>query len=216
MASTTFSTSSPALDAKSRPSASAWHRPTTQIWFVILVSCPAPGPPIRLIRDAYDPTTGSALVKAPSSPPTITVRTPFRAPSTPPETGASRKYASAAETLALTVRASRAETVEWSTQTAPVAMVGTSSSATTCNSWSAGREVMMNSAPVTADVTESATSPLFSSAHLLARPSTTSNTTSSSTAALSDRWAARCQPMRPRPRTAILTLVLRDHPDRPG
>ena len=216
MASTTFWTSSPALDAKSRPSASAWQSPTTQIWFVILVSCPAPGPPMRLTRDAYEPTTGSALAKAPSSPPTITVSTPFRAPSTPPETGASRKYASAADTLAPTARASWAEVVEWSTHTALAAMAGTRSSATACSSRSAGREVMTNSAPVTADATESATSPPFSSAHLFARPSTTSNTTSSSAAALSDRWAAMCQPMRPRPRTAILMPAPRDHPDRPG
>ena len=32
--------------AKANPSASPWTRPAMQIWFTILVSCPAPGPPI--------------------------------------------------------------------------------------------------------------------------------------------------------------------------
>ena len=38
MTCTTFITSSPAVSAKSSPSANAWQSPITQIWFVILVS----------------------------------------------------------------------------------------------------------------------------------------------------------------------------------
>jgi hypothetical protein len=105
-------TSRPAVSAKSRPSASAWHRPTTQIWLVILVICPAPDGPISTMRAPYEATTGSAVANAASSPPTMTVRVPLRAPSTPPDTGASRNWAPAAATSTATSRDACADVVE--------------------------------------------------------------------------------------------------------
>jgi hypothetical protein len=86
-----FSTSRPAFCAKLRPSASPCTTPAMQIWFTILASCPEPEAPRSVQARAYAAITFSARANGPSSPPHITVSTPFSAPAWPPETGASMK-----------------------------------------------------------------------------------------------------------------------------
>ena len=63
--------------------------------------------------------SGWALAKASSSPPTMMLRMPDRAPDCPPETGASRKEKPRAPAAAASSRAISADAVVWSTNTEP-------------------------------------------------------------------------------------------------
>ena len=93
-----------------------------QIWFTILVSWPFPAGPMWVTLRAYASITGRARAKSASSPPTITVSTPFSAPACPPETGASRKPTPRSLAAAWTSRATTAESVVLSMKMAPSAM----------------------------------------------------------------------------------------------
>ena len=66
-----------------------------------------------------DLITGSAAAKSASSPPHITVRTPFSAPAWPPETGASMNLKPLALAASASSRASSAEAVVLSISMAP-------------------------------------------------------------------------------------------------
>jgi hypothetical protein len=93
-----------------------------QIWFTILVSCPAPGPPMSAASLAYTSITGFALAKASGSPPHMMPSWPFCAPAWPPDTGASMKPIPFSFALAWTSRATTADAVVWSTRIAPFFM----------------------------------------------------------------------------------------------
>ena len=82
-----------------------------QIWLTILVSSPAPLGPMRVTARANAMATGLACSKAAASPPHITVSTPFCAPASPPDTGASTKCRPRERAAAASSRATSAEAV---------------------------------------------------------------------------------------------------------
>src|SRR3546814_1821235 len=57
------------------------------IWLQALVACPAPTPPICVIRPAKQVRIGRARSTSAGSPPAITASVPARAPDGPPDTG---------------------------------------------------------------------------------------------------------------------------------
>ncbi len=93
-----------------------------QIWLTILASWPAPESPSSVTAFAKAIATGCITAKGAASPPHITVSTPLTAPAWPPETGASTKCRPCAAAAACSSRATAAEAVVWSTNTAPAAM----------------------------------------------------------------------------------------------
>ncbi len=97
-------------------------RPAIQIWFTILASWPAPLAPSNVKARENAWATGCAASKAAWSPPHITVSRPFCAPAWPPDTGASTKLSPRFLAAVYNSRATLAEAVVWSTNTAPGAM----------------------------------------------------------------------------------------------
>ncbi len=89
-ASLTRAGSAPALEANSSPSATASMVNATMIWLATLVVCPSPLPPISVTFLPISPRIGRTLAKAASGPPTMMVRLAALAPTSPPDTGASR------------------------------------------------------------------------------------------------------------------------------
>src|SRR5574343_733721 len=70
-------------------------------------------------RSAYADSRSCARASTSASPPTITDSLPLRAPSTPPDTGASRKPMPRAASRPAASRAVSRDTVEWSMTSAP-------------------------------------------------------------------------------------------------
>ncbi len=114
----TAGTSRSACCAKWSASASPWTTPAMHNWLHILQSCPAPLSPMRATILPYAFSTGSTRAYGSSSPPHITLSCPFCAPACPPETGASMKCSPRARAASCSSRATAAEAVVWSTNTA--------------------------------------------------------------------------------------------------
>ncbi len=81
-------------------------------------SCPAPGPPTRVQARAKAMATGRMRSNAAGSPPHITVSRPLTAPACPPDTGASTKCRPRLLAVSCNSRATAAEAVVLSTNTA--------------------------------------------------------------------------------------------------
>ncbi|MNC85222.1 hypothetical protein D3C83_08120 [compost metagenome] len=60
------------------------------IWFATLHVCPSPLPPTSVMFFPMRSNTGLTLLKVASLPPTMMVSAAFFAPTSPPDTGASR------------------------------------------------------------------------------------------------------------------------------
>ncbi len=65
--------------------------PAITTWFAILVCWPLPGPPMSTMVSPMRLNRGRTLSKASCSPPTMIASFASRAPTSPPETGASRE-----------------------------------------------------------------------------------------------------------------------------
>ena len=90
-----------------------------QIWLTIFASCPAPGPPTSVQARENAIATGRIRSNAAWSPPHITVSRPLTAPACPPDTGASTKCSPRLFAASWSSRATFADAVVWSTNTAP-------------------------------------------------------------------------------------------------
>ena len=89
-ASRTLAGSAPARLAKVSASATAWMVRPTMIWFATLAVWPSPFGPTWVMVLPIVSKSGFALSKASGLPPTMMVSAAFFAPTSPPETGASR------------------------------------------------------------------------------------------------------------------------------
>src|SRR5450830_1724656 len=76
--------------ANSSASATAWMFSATMIWFATLAVWPSPLPPTRVMFLPMFWSNGSARSKVCGSPPTMMLKVPALAPTSPPDTGASR------------------------------------------------------------------------------------------------------------------------------
>ena len=91
-------------------------------WLTALPAWPAPGPPRCVIDRQNASSAGRAIATCASSPPTNAVSWPLRAPSEPPETGASTAPAPRSASAAATRRDVSGAIVEQSSTTAPRSM----------------------------------------------------------------------------------------------
>ena len=96
--------------------------PAMHIWFIILVTWPAPGGPISVTALEKASATGLALSNGACSPPHMTVSWPFSAPAWPPDTGASMKSMPRFLPWAWSSRAMSAEAVVLSKKIVPLPM----------------------------------------------------------------------------------------------
>uniref|UniRef100_A0A0A9GSN2 Uncharacterized protein n=1 Tax=Arundo donax TaxID=35708 RepID=A0A0A9GSN2_ARUDO len=80
--------SSPAAVANATDSPRPTTAPATAIWLAILLLCPLPGGPMWVGFPRWA-KSGASQVTTASSPPAKMARVPSRAPTSPPETGAS-------------------------------------------------------------------------------------------------------------------------------
>eukprot|EP01139_Manchomonas_bermudensis_P006200 Amastigsp_a176671_8.p2 type:complete len:133 gc:universal Amastigsp_a176671_8:318-716(+) len=81
--------SSPALCAYSSPSTTPIIPDAISVWFAIFVCCPAPGGPMCTMFLPTHWNTGRTASKTCRSPPTMIESRASRAPTSPPDTGAS-------------------------------------------------------------------------------------------------------------------------------
>src|SRR3984957_11521171 len=84
--------SAPIFDANSNASPTASMVSAPMIWFATLQVWPSPLPPTRVMFLPMSSNSGLTLPKALSGPPTMIVRLAARAPTSPPDTGASRYW----------------------------------------------------------------------------------------------------------------------------
>ncbi|RMS66728.1 hypothetical protein ALP65_04559 [Pseudomonas aeruginosa] len=89
-ASRTLAGSAPLRAANSRASATAWMFSATMIWLATLAVWPSPLPPTRVMFLPIAWNSGRARSKVFGQPPTMMLRVAALAPTSPPETGASR------------------------------------------------------------------------------------------------------------------------------
>ncbi|MNZ99984.1 hypothetical protein D3C78_1193290 [compost metagenome] len=89
-ASRTLAGSAPFLAANSRASLTAWMFRATMIWLATLAVWPSPLPPTRVMFLPMASNSGRARSKAFGQPPTMILRVAALAPTSPPDTGASR------------------------------------------------------------------------------------------------------------------------------
>ena len=89
-ASRTLAGSAPFFAANNSASATAWIFRATMIWFATLAVWPSPLPPTRVMFLPMFWNSGRARAKAWASPPTMMLRVAALAPTSPPDTGASR------------------------------------------------------------------------------------------------------------------------------
>ena len=83
--------SAPALRAKVNASATAWMFSATMIWLATLHTWPEPGAsPTWVMFLPISSNSGMARSKSVVAPPTMMVSAAFFAPTSPPDTGASR------------------------------------------------------------------------------------------------------------------------------
>lgn len=92
-ASRTRAGSAPARDANSRASATASMFSATMIWLATLAVWPSPLPPTRVMFLPMRSNSGLTRANTSSGPPTMMDSVAFLAPTSPPETGASRYWA---------------------------------------------------------------------------------------------------------------------------
>ena len=104
--------SMPFLTPSASASAVPLIRMPSSMLLQILATCPAPLSPAWKMFLPMASSTGLALSKPASGPPTINVRVPALAPPTPPETGASSQVMPRSAAAAATARASSGEMVE--------------------------------------------------------------------------------------------------------
>jgi hypothetical protein len=86
----TLAGSAPALLANTSASPTAAMFSATMIWLATLVVWPSPLPPTRVMFLPISSNSGLTRAKAASLPPTMMVRLAALAPTSPPDTGASR------------------------------------------------------------------------------------------------------------------------------
>ena len=143
-------------DPASSASAKASHAPIidtpNSILLQILAAWPAPPSPQCTPRLPIMSKNGSPLAKAASDPPTIKVRLPASAPTTPPDTGASRHRTPAASARLWSSRAVATSIVEQSIRSAPSCMASSTSAATASTMGPSGniRMTISASAPASA------------------------------------------------------------------
>ena len=82
--------SAPAFDANSSASPTASIVSATMIWLATFVVCPSPLPPTRVMLAPIRSNSGLTVSNVAWLPPTMMVSLPALAPTSPPETGASR------------------------------------------------------------------------------------------------------------------------------
>ena len=82
--------SAPARAANSSASATAWMFRATMIWLATLAVWPSPLPPTKVMFLPISSNSGFTRAKTASSPPAMMDSVALRAPTSPPETGASR------------------------------------------------------------------------------------------------------------------------------
>ncbi len=85
-----FPGATPALEPRTRASETASVMSATTTWLHALTVCPAPASPTRTTVFPIASKRGFALEKSASSPPTMIESVPSLAPTSAPETGASR------------------------------------------------------------------------------------------------------------------------------
>src|SRR6185369_1750613 len=120
-ASTTWLTSSPALIARTMPSATPRYVPARITWFTALTACPEPIGPTWVIVVPRLWSTGLARSRSAASPPMKIDRVPFFAPSLPPETGPSSIWTPVAASRSANWRVADGEIVDMSTTSVPAA-----------------------------------------------------------------------------------------------
>ena len=91
----------------------------TAIWFAILQCCPAPAGPWSEMFPPSSESTGRARSNAAASPPAMMTSRASRAPTSPPETGASMASSPRADAAAEILRARTGLDVVMSTRSAP-------------------------------------------------------------------------------------------------
>ena len=118
-ASSTLATSTPARVAKVNASAIAMLLPTTRIWLTSLHVWPAPVGPMWVIFLPIASNTGRTRSTTAASPPIMMDSVAFRAPTSPPLTGASSMAMPLACSVSAISRVVWGEMVLMSTTTAP-------------------------------------------------------------------------------------------------
>ena len=119
MASTTFCGSAPAFWANTSSSPIATICAATMIWLAALAICPAPASPTWVIVLPIAWKTGRTFSSAACGPPTMIAKVPWRAPMSPPLTGASRHWTPFSPSFSAMRRAAAGWMVELSTKTSP-------------------------------------------------------------------------------------------------